>query len=164
MLPKVSLLNQSLSATQTQFGCIVGRRVIVHRVWSLRKWLFVIKMLHSHLYSIPSVNPGDKFAAFQAAANASSSSTAASAASTTSDVAATTPSVVTVTETLTVSDGGAVTTTYGSYPGSAEPTSASSTNHQVVVGGANLVYNPSNITAQVCSSDYMLSTTSDFRS
>ena len=94
------------------------------------------------------VNPGDNFAAFQAAANASGSTTSAAAASTSPGVATSTPSVVTVTETLTVGDGTAVTTTYGSYPGSAEPTSASSSNHLVIVGGADLVYNPSNITAQ----------------
>lgn len=89
------------------------------------------------------MNPGDKFAAFQAAANASGS-TSASVSAVTS-----TPSVVTVTETVTASGGNTWTTTYGSYPGSAEPTSQSSTNHQVTVGsGSSLVYNPSNITAQ----------------
>jgi plastocyanin len=43
-----------------------------------------------------------------------------------------------------------MTTTYGSFPGSASPTAASSQVHQVVVGGPNkLYYDPSNITAQV---------------
>ena len=107
-----------------------------------------VHILGSELIYLNSVNPGDRFAAFQAAANASGSTTTTAAATTTSEVATTTPSVVTVTETITVADGSTVTTTYGSYPGSVQPTSGSSTNHLVVVGGQNLVYNPSNITAQ----------------
>ena len=86
------------------------------------------------------VNPGDKFSQFQAAALASgnASTTATSSAS-----------VVTVTATVTVSDGDIVTTTYGSYPGSAEPTSLTSTDHKIVVGGDGIIaFNPSNIEAQ----------------
>lgn len=78
------------------------------------------------------VNPGNNFAQFQAAANASGTSTTAAAASTTAAA-----SVVTVTATVTVSGGDVVTTTYGSYPGSAAPTSVSSTNHLITVGGAS---------------------------
>jgi hypothetical protein len=92
------------------------------------------------------VNPGSNFAAFQAAAtgNATSNTTATTAS------AATGTGVVTVTATVTVSGGQAITTTYGSYPGSASPTAASPQVHQVVVGGPNkLYYDPSNITAQV---------------
>jgi plastocyanin len=85
------------------------------------------------------VNPGTQFAAFQAAANATGNPTTSTAV----------PAVVTVTATVTV-DGGDLTTTYGSYPGSAAPTSLTSTDHQVVVGGTGkLFYTPSNITAQV---------------
>ena len=87
------------------------------------------------------MNPDGKFEQFQAAANASATSTT-SLLSITS-----TPSVVTVTETVTA-NGNVWTTTYGSYPGSAEPTAQASTNYKVVVGGADLVYNPANITAQ----------------
>ncbi|KAJ6500550.1 Cupredoxin [Mycena sanguinolenta] len=81
------------------------------------------------------VNPGNNFAAFQAAATGSA--TSASAAAT---------GVVTVTATVTVS-GNPVATTYTS----AAPTSTSSvsTDHVVIVGGtAGNVYTPSNITAQ----------------
>lgn len=89
------------------------------------------------------VNPGDKFAAFQAAA------TGAQAASSTTPIQASATSIVTVTATVTVS-GQPLTTTYGSYPGSAAPTAAASIDHKVVVGGpGNLNYEPSNITAQV---------------
>lgn len=42
-----------------------------------------------------------------------------------------------------------MTTTYQSYPGSASPSSAVSSDHKVVVGGSSLVFQPANITAQV---------------
>ncbi|EJD06125.1 uncharacterized protein FOMMEDRAFT_18308 [Fomitiporia mediterranea MF3/22] len=111
-------------------------------------WIYCRQTGHCQQGMVFAVNPGDKFAAFQAAANATGSSTTTAPPSSTTDAGQTTPSVVTVTETLTVGDGSAVTTTYGSYPGSAQPTSATSTDHKIVVGGPNLVYNPSNITAQ----------------
>lgn len=89
------------------------------------------------------VNPGDKFAAFQAAA------TDAPAPSSTAPSPPSGTSIVTVTATVTVS-GQPLTTTYGSYPGSAAPTAGVSTDHKVIVGGpGNLTYGPSNITAQV---------------
>ena len=89
------------------------------------------------------VNPGNNFAAFQAAATGNSTGSSTSATSTATGV-------VTVTATVTISDGSSVATTYGSYPGSPAPTSGSSTTHQVVVGGTGkLFYNPSNITAQI---------------
>lgn len=94
------------------------------------------------------VNPGDKFAAFQAAATGSSSNASATTSSTIATSAA--PSIVTVTATVTASGGDTITTTYASYPGSASPTSAVSSDHRVIVGGSGgLIYNPSNITAQV---------------
>ncbi|KAL5533378.1 hypothetical protein ACEPAF_5154 [Sanghuangporus sanghuang] len=111
-------------------------------------WVYCRQSGHCQQGMVFAVNPGDQFAAFQAAANASGSTTTSAAATTTSEVATTTPSVVTVTETITVGDGNTVTTTYGSYPGSVQPTSASSNNHLVVVGGQDLLYNPSNITTQ----------------
>jgi plastocyanin len=89
------------------------------------------------------INPGNNFAAFQAAATGNSTGSSTSATSTATGV-------VTVTATVTISDGSSVATTYGSYPGSPAPTSGSSTTHQVVVGGTGkLFYNPSNITAQI---------------
>jgi plastocyanin len=66
------------------------------------------------------INPGDKFAAFQAAAKGNSSTSASTTAAATSTAAA------------------------------ASATASSSTDHKVTVGGpGQLVYNPSNITAQV---------------
>ncbi|KAI5119096.1 hypothetical protein M0805_004867 [Coniferiporia weirii] len=103
-------------------------------------WVYCRQTGHCQQGMVFAINPGTQFAAFQAAANASGTTTSA---------AASTPSVVTVTATVTVSGGEAVTTTYGSYPGSAEPTSAGPTDHKIVVGGTNLLtFNPSNITAQ----------------
>jgi len=94
------------------------------------------------------INPGTQFAAFQAAAMGNSTTSSSSAA--TATATATAPSgVVTVTATVTVGSGQTVTTTYGSYPGSAAPTSGTSTDHKVVVGGSTVTYTPSNITAQV---------------
>jgi len=109
-------------------------------------WIYCRQTGHCQQGMVFAVNPGSQFPAFQAAAMASGGST------TTAPVAATAsgpPAVVTVTATVTEDAGSLLTTTYGSYPGSAAPTSGVSTDHQVVVGGsAGLVYTPSNITAQ----------------
>ncbi|KAI0637403.1 Cupredoxin [Trametes polyzona] len=117
-------------------------------------WVYCRQANHCQQGMVFAINPGDKFAAFQsnAVGNAAGSSSAA-AASTTNSATATAPagtaSVVTVTATVTV-DGKTQTTTYGSYPGSAAPTSASSQEHVIMVGqdGA-LTFTPSNISAQV---------------
>ncbi|KAJ7184302.1 hypothetical protein C8R46DRAFT_983316 [Mycena filopes] len=104
-------------------------------------WVYCRQPGHCSQGMVFAVNPGDNFAAFQAAATGG----AASAAPTASGSAAS--GVVTVTATVTVG-GQAVTTTYASSAGSASPTSVS-TDHVVIVGGtAGLVYSPSNITAQ----------------
>ncbi|EGN96194.1 hypothetical protein SERLA73DRAFT_94255 [Serpula lacrymans var. lacrymans S7.3] len=108
-------------------------------------WVYCRQSGHCQKGMVFAINPGSKFAAFQAAAmgNSTANSTSASAATATSPSGA-----VTVTATVTVSGGQTVTTTYGSYPGSASPTSGSGTDHKVIVGGPNLTYTPSNITAQ----------------
>ncbi|KAJ7243410.1 hypothetical protein B0H12DRAFT_1131014, partial [Mycena haematopus] len=104
-------------------------------------WIYCRQAGHCAQGMVFAVNPGNDFAAFQAAATGSATSAGASAAA-----AAT--GVVTVTATVTVS-GDPITTTYASYPGSAAPTSAVSSDHVVIVGGtAGNVYTPSNITAQ----------------
>ena len=110
-------------------------------------WIYCRQTGHCAQGMVFAVNPGDNFAAFQAAAEATGNGTSTvSSASTTSSAAA---SVVTVTATVTVSGGDVVTTTYGSYPGSSEPTAAAPANHQVTVGAnGQLVFSPSNITAQ----------------
>jgi plastocyanin len=107
-------------------------------------WIYCRQAGHCAQGMVFAVNPGNNFAAFQAAATGGNSSAASASAS----ASASATGIVTVTETITAS-GGPITTTYGSYPGSAAPTSAVSTDHTVIVGGtAGLVYTPSNITAQ----------------
>jgi len=92
-------------------------------------WVYCRQANHCQQGMVFAVNPGDKFAAFQAAATGGASATS------------TTGGVVTATATVT----GGVTTT-----SAATPTSTGSVDHKVVVGGTGvLAYNPSNITAQV---------------
>ncbi|KAF7353650.1 Programmed cell death protein 5 [Mycena venus] len=106
-------------------------------------WIYCRQTGHCGMGMVFAVNPGDKFAAFQAAATGSAPVSSAAAS-----VTAAPSGVVTVTATVTVS-GEPITTTYGSYPGSAAPTTPVSTDHVIVVGGtAGNVYTPSNITAQ----------------
>ncbi|KLO10663.1 hypothetical protein SCHPADRAFT_832216 [Schizopora paradoxa] len=106
-------------------------------------WVFCEQTGHCQQGMVFAINPGNQFAAFQAAATGNSSTTAATAT-------ASATGAVTVTATVTVDNGGqTLTTTYGSYPGSAEPTSGTSQDHQVVVGGNGIIaFNPANITAQ----------------
>lgn len=96
-------------------------------------WVYCRQANHCQQGMVFAVNPGNNFAQFQGTANGTLTNSTTTAATTT---AAATGSVVTVTATVTVSGGDVVTTTYGSYPGSAEPTSASSNNHLITVGGA----------------------------
>lgn len=144
-----------LLLTKPLFGCTVGRLITVNRAWC------VPSFLHSlHLFiprQVFAVNPGDKFSAFQAAANGTANVSSVSSASASSTAATTTaavvvntaaPTIVTVTATVTAS-GETITTTYGSYPGSAAPTSGSSVSHLVTVGnGGTLTFTPSEISAQ----------------
>ncbi|TDL27627.1 hypothetical protein BD410DRAFT_762738 [Rickenella mellea] len=108
-------------------------------------WVYCRQANHCQQGMVFAINPGTQFAAFQAAAMAlGSSSTAPPPAATASGA----PSVVTVTATVTAG-ADTVTTTYGSYPGSAQPTAVSSNDHAIVVGGpGKLFYSPANITAQ----------------
>jgi plastocyanin len=109
-------------------------------------WVYCRQTGHCEQGMVFAVNPGDKLAAFQAAATGNA--TAAAATSAAPSATAAPNGVVTVTATVTVS-GDPITTTYASYPGSAAPTSGVSSDHRVIVGGPNgLVYTPSNITAQ----------------
>jgi len=105
-------------------------------------WVYCRQANHCQQGMVFAINPGTKFDAFQAAATGG----AAPPATTTAPAAT---GVVTVTATVTVS-GDVITTTYGSWPGSAAPTAPASADHQIVVGGpGKLLYTPSNITAQV---------------
>ncbi|KAG0705291.1 hypothetical protein DFH29DRAFT_907135 [Suillus ampliporus] len=119
-------------------------------------WVYCKQGNHCQQGMVFAINPGTQFAAFQAAATGNSTTSSSSASistsasmSTAASMSTTAPNgVTTVTATVTVG-GQTVTTTYGSYPGSAAPTSGTSTDHKVVVGGSSLTYTPSNITAQV---------------
>ncbi|KAF4614819.1 hypothetical protein D9613_002951 [Agrocybe pediades] len=108
-------------------------------------WIFCRQANHCQQGMVFSVNPGDKFAAFQAAAKASgggATSTGGPAAS----------GIITVTTTVTVS-GSAVPTTYTTTTSSSATSSSTPSggiDHKVIVGGPGvLAYNPSNISAQV---------------
>lgn len=108
-------------------------------------WVYCRQANHCQQGMVFAINPGSNFAAFQAAATGNNSTATA-----TTPPVATNTGVVTVTATVTVSNGQVLTTTYGSYPGSAAPTAASLQIHQVIVGGTGkLFYSPSNISAQV---------------
>ncbi|KAI0329849.1 hypothetical protein GY45DRAFT_1324449 [Cubamyces sp. BRFM 1775] len=122
-------------------------------------WVFCRQANHCQQGMVFAINPGDKLTTFQSNAvgdntDASSSNTTATATSSDNAGSATaagtaTQSVVTVTATVTI-DGTTQTTTYGSYPGSAAPTSVASQDHVIVVGqDSTLTFTPSNITAQV---------------
>ncbi|KAJ3516728.1 hypothetical protein NLJ89_g950 [Agrocybe chaxingu] len=91
-------------------------------------WVYCRQGNHCQQGMVFAVNPGDRFAAFQAAATGGSApSTSTAPASTTSLVLAT-PSFTT----------------------SITPSAAAGLDHKVIVGGPGvLAYNPSNITAQV---------------
>lgn len=105
-------------------------------------WVYCRQANHCQQGMLFAVNPGNKFAAFQAAATGGTPQASSTPSPTISG------SVITVTATVTVS-GQPITTTYGSYPGSSAPTTAVSTDHKIIVGGpGRLTYDPSNITAQ----------------
>lgn len=106
-------------------------------------WVYCKQANHCQQGMVFAINPGTQFAAFQAAAMGN---TTASSSSVSTSATATAPAGVTTTAT---GGGQNVTTTYGSFPGSATPTSGTSTDHKVVVGGSTLTYTPSNITAQI---------------
>ena len=106
-------------------------------------WVYCRQTNHCKQGMVFAINPGTQFAAFQAAAMGNTT------ASSTSAPATTATGITTITATVPVASGQTVTTTYGSFPGSAAPTSGTTTDHKVVVGGTTLTYTPSNITAQI---------------
>ncbi|PAV23312.1 hypothetical protein PNOK_0038000 [Pyrrhoderma noxium] len=111
------------------------------------RWVYCRQANHCQQGMVFAINPTseEQFLEFQQRANSTGTSTSTA----TSEAVSSTPSVVTVTATVTVSDGDVITTTYGSYPGSVQPTGATPQDHQVTVGGdGSLTFNPSNITAQ----------------
>src|ERR1700709_2118195 len=94
-------------------------------------WVYCKQGNHCQQGMVFAINPGTQFAAFQAAAMGNT--TTSSSSSSSPSVTAT--GVTTVTATVPLGNGQSVTTTYGSFPGSAAPTSGTSTDHKVVVGG-----------------------------
>jgi len=104
-------------------------------------WVYCRQADHCQQGMVFAINPGNDFATFKANAIGNNTDTSGNPA----------PSVVTVTQTVTVQGDGTSTTTSPANPSSPSPSSTPtmSTDHKVVVGGASLVFNPSNITAQI---------------
>jgi plastocyanin len=101
-------------------------------------WVYCRQEGHCVAGMVFAINPGSDFSKFQAAAMGGALSPSAAAGG-----------VQTVTATITGADGSVVTTTYGSYPGAAAPTTVAPTDHKVTVGGpGKLVYDPSEVKAQ----------------
>jgi len=94
-------------------------------------WAYCKQGNHCQQGMVFAVNPGDKFAAFQAAATGGAPPATTSApSSTTTSATATIQPITTVTSSV--------------------PTPSSGVDHKVVVGGPGLLtYSPSNITAQI---------------
>jgi len=94
-------------------------------------WVYCRQGNHCQQGMVFAINPGDKFAAFQAAATGASSPSATASSS---------PSAT------SVSSQSPATTSTTSTPSS----TPSVVDHKVIVGGPNILsYSPSNITAQV---------------
>jgi len=106
-------------------------------------WVYCKQANHCQQGMVFAVNPGNKFAAFQATAMG-----VTPPISNTNTSAASTPSVVTVTATVTVSNSQPSKTV--SSTATAAASSAISSDHRVIVGGpGKIAYDPQNITAQV---------------
>ncbi|KAH7910634.1 hypothetical protein BJ138DRAFT_1064855 [Hygrophoropsis aurantiaca] len=88
-------------------------------------WVYCRQANHCQQGMVFAINPGDKFAAFQAAAMSGGSASAPPSTSTAPPPSGT------------------------SSAGSSAPTTGTGVDHKVVVGGSSLVYNPSNISANV---------------
>lgn len=91
-------------------------------------WVYCRQTGHCQKGMVFAINPGDKFAAFQAAAMGNTTTTNSSSSSSSSA----SPAATSATPTTTAS--------------STPPTSTSS-DHRVIVGGTSLIFEPSNITA-----------------
>jgi len=99
-------------------------------------WVYCRQADHCQQGMVFAINPGNDFATFKANAIGNNTSTSGN-------------SVVTVTQTVTVQGDGTFTSTSPANSPSPSSTPGLSTDHTVVVGGADLVFNPSNITAQI---------------
>jgi len=88
-------------------------------------WVYCRQTGHCQKGMVFAINPGDKFAAFQAAAMGNTTTTNSSSSAS--------PAVSSATPTTTASS---------------TPPSSTSKDHRVIVGGTTLIFEPSNITAQ----------------
>jgi plastocyanin len=99
-------------------------------------WVYCRQGNHCQQGMVFAINPGEKFAAFQAAATGGTAPPASSATSVSSQPPTTTSATTT----------SAATTSAATAPSS----TPSGVDHKVIVGGPNILsYSPSNITAQV---------------
>src|SRR6266478_1318722 len=93
-------------------------------------WVYCRQTGHCQKGMVFAVNPGNKFAAFQAAAMGN---TTAQTSSSSTSPASTSPAVPSATPTS---------------PATSTPPSSPSQDHTLIVGGTSLLFEPSNITAQ----------------
>ncbi len=106
-------------------------------------WVFCRQSNHCQLGMVFAINPGNKFAAFQAAAMGNTTSVTGSSSS--PAALATTSSTSPVVSTATTPVPSSTPTPVPS----STPTSTTSQDHKIVVGGAGLLtFQPANITAQ----------------
>jgi len=117
-------------------------------------WVYCRQANHCQQGMVFAINPGNKFAAFQAAAmgNSSAQQTSATASAVTSSAAASAtappPAQSTIATSSTPSTQPATTISVPSP--SSTITMGAGTNHMVVVGGPSmLIFTPANITAQI---------------
>ncbi|KAI0094082.1 hypothetical protein BDY19DRAFT_989588 [Irpex rosettiformis] len=117
-------------------------------------WVYCRQANHCQQGMVFAINPGDKFAAFQANAMGTGNSQVSSVVSTQSPLdtssATTAPPTVSSSANTQISSSGFVTSTTSPSTPSASSSSLSPSEHLVVVGGPNkLFFSPSNITANI---------------
>ncbi|KAH8102939.1 hypothetical protein BXZ70DRAFT_985935 [Cristinia sonorae] len=112
-------------------------------------WVYCRQANHCQQGMVFAINPGDKFAAFQATAMGQGTNPA-SVSPPPPSPPPTSVAPVTVTATVTVSGTQLSTTTYTTNAASATPSVSASIDHKVTVGASNsLIFSPANITANV---------------
>lgn len=112
-------------------------------------WVYCRQATHCQQGMVFAINPGDKFAAFQAAAMGNGNAQQSTSTSSTPPATSTAPPPAQTTTASTTSTQAAATTIAAPSP-SSTITMGSGTNHMVIVGGPSmLIFSPPNITAQV---------------
>ncbi|KAF5330438.1 hypothetical protein D9619_005835 [Psilocybe cf. subviscida] len=112
-------------------------------------WVYCRQANHCQQGMVFAVNPGDKFAAFQAAASGNPSGNASTTP--TPPTTASLPPTTTAGVTTTAATPSVTTPTFSTNTATTPaPTSTGSVDHKIIVGGPNiLTYSPSNITAAI---------------